>query len=665
VPRLRDVPDEVTSSYLRQHIDNPVEWYSWSDDALERARALDRPIFLSVGYAACHWCHVMAHESFENPALAEALNRDFVPIKVDREERPDLDAVYMAATQLVSGHGGWPMSVFLTPEGRPFMAGTYYPPTDRGGQVGFDRLLAAMADAWQHQRVAVERQADDLAQALEREIRFLDHLAPATEQLNLAAARRLLRDDLVSRFDQRGGFGTAPKFPRPSYVEALLEFDDDESRRAVEGTLDAMARNGLYDHLLGGFARYSVDNDWRVPHFEKMLSDQALLARCYLRAAKRFARAEWRVAALETIDFVERELRVEHGYASSLDADAGGHEGSHVTWTPDEVRACLQAAGLDDAVQPSLHRWSLEEMDFEGRSNPRLSIDSPFECPRELLAARDALRAQRALRVAPGRDEKVILEWNAMYASALLQSGVPRLEQRAYELLAGLGATHFDGTTCWRTESRRAVATASDLAWFVDACVDAFEASGDGEWLRHGNDVATYLLEYFWEGDVPSVTTPHVGLGISVVDQRVHDLALRPQEIFDGATHSAHAVTTRALSRLALCSDDQHLMTVAQRLVELATPLLAKHPGAVVDLVAAAGFALEGIEIVVPGDANALSDHVRSRAMFRTVLITGSGSSPLLRGREAGLAYVCRAGVCELPVQSVADLDAQLDHTQA
>jgi len=665
VPRLRDAPDEVTSSYLRQHINNPVEWYSWSDDALERARDLDRPIFLSIGYAACHWCHVMAHESFENPILAEALNRDFVPIKVDREERPDLDAVYMAATQLVSGHGGWPMSVFLTPEGRPFMAGTYYPPTERGGQVGFDRLLAAMADAWQHQRETVERQASDLAQALEREVRFLDHLAPATEQLNLGAARRLLRDDLVSRYDPRGGFGTAPKFPRPSYVEALLEFDDDESRRVVEGTLDAMARNGLYDHLLGGFARYSVDNDWRVPHFEKMLSDQALLARCYLRAAKRFARADWRIAALETIDFVERELRVEHGYASSLDADAGGHEGSHVTWTPDEARACLHAAGLDAAVQPSLHRWCLEENIFEGRSNPRLAADAPFECPVELIAARDALRAQRARRVAPGRDEKVILEWNAMYASALLHSREPRLEQRAYELLARLGTTHFDGTTCWRTESRRAVATASDLAWYIDACVDAFEASGDGEWLRHGDDVATYLLEYFWEGDVPSVARPHVGQGISVVDRRVHDLALRPQEIFDGATHSAHAVTTRALSRLALCSDDQRLLTVAQRLVELATPLLAKHPGAVVDLVAAAGFALESVEIVVPGDASALSEHVRSRAMFRTVLITGTGPSPLLHGREAGLAYVCQAGVCELPVRSVADLDAQLDLIQA
>lgn len=661
MPRLRDAPDDVTSSYLRQHIDNPVDWYSWDDDALQRARDLDRPIFLSIGYAACHWCHVMAHESFEDPALARVLNRDFVPIKVDREERPDLDAVYMAATQLVSGHGGWPMSVFLTPDGRPFMAGTYYPPTQRGGHVGFDRLLASMSDAWQNQRDAVESQADTIAEGLAREVRFLDHLAPSSDRLDLDASRERLREDLVGRYDARGGFGTAPKFPRPSYLEALLEFNDEQSRRAVEGTLDAMARNGLFDHLLGGFARYSVDDDWLVPHFEKMLSDQALLARCYLRAAKCFDRPDWRAVALDTIDFVERELRVQYGYASSLDADAGGHEGSHVTWTSDEARECLHAAGLDDALEASLRRWGLAATNFEGRSIPRLAAEAPFECPSDLLAAREALRTQRARRVPPGRDQKVILEWNAMFASAMLLSGVRELQVRAYELLGGLGATHFDGTTCWRTEARTAVATASDLAWFIDACVDAFESSGDAQWLRHGDDVATYLLEYFWEGDVPSVSTPHVGRGVSLVDKRVHDLGLRPQEIFDGATPSTHAVTTRALARLALCRDDQRLLSVAQRLVELATPLLVQHPTAVVDLVAAAGFALEGVEVVIPGDTNDLSQHVRSRAMFRTVLVTGSGPSPLLRAREPGYAYVCRGGVCELPVRSVIDLDAQLD----
>jgi hypothetical protein len=249
----------------------------------------------------------MAHESFEDEAVATVLNENFVAIKVDREERPDVDALYMAATQLVSGHGGWPMSVFLVPDGRPFMAGTYYPPVARHGQVDFTSLLHAMHDAWSNRRDDVERQADELSLALEREVSFIDHLAPFTNTLDLAASRRRLRDELVGRVDAEGGFGDAPKFPRPSYVEALLEFNDDEARRAVERTLNAMSRRGIYDHLRGGFARYSVDAQWHVPHFEKMLSDQALLARTYLRAAQAMPEhAEWREVALDTIEFGPR-----------------------------------------------------------------------------------------------------------------------------------------------------------------------------------------------------------------------------------------------------------------------------------------------------------------------------------------------------------------------
>ena len=661
MPLLRARPDLVTSSYLRQHLTNPVDWFSWGDDALELARELDRPIFLSIGYAACHWCHVMAHESFENETLARVLNEHFVAIKVDREERPDLDALYMAATQLVSGHGGWPMSVFLTPDGRPFMAGTYYPPTDRGNHVGFDRLLDAMSDSWQHQRERVERQANELAQALTREVRFLDHLAPVREMLDLPASRRRLRDDLVTRFDPRGGFGTAPKFPRPSYIEALFDFDDVDAWRAVEGTLEAMARGGLFDHLAGGFARYSVDDDWHVPHFEKMLCDQALLARCYLRASERFQRRDWRLVALATLDFVETEMRLVEGYASSLDADAQGLEGSHVTWTPDEVANTLDADDLGHLSDACVRRWRLDETDFEGRAIPRLRDGEPFDCPPELREARDALVARRRQRVQPGRDEKVILEWNAMFASALLLSGDPLRQHRAFELLGQLGRTHFAGSQVWRTEARTAVATASDLAWYIDACVDAFEVSGDDAWLNHAADVAVLLTTHYWEGPLPSVHEPHVGLGISLVDHRVHDLASRPQEVFDGATHAAHSVTTRSLARLALCRGDQNLLAVAERLVELARTLVIKHPSAVPDLLVGAGYALEGVEIVIPGGTNTLSEHVRSRAMFRTVLITGSGSSPLLSARQSGLAYVCRGGVCSIPVDNVPDLQGQLD----
>ena len=476
----------ASSAYLRQHAENPVDWWTWDQWALDEAARLDRPIFLSIGYAACHWCHVMAHESFEDADVAAVLNEHFISIKVDREERPDVDALYMAATQLVSGHGGWPMSVFLLPDGRPFMAGTYYPPVARYGQVAFTSLLHAMHDAWTNRRDEVERQAMELSRALERDVSFIDHLAPFTDTLDLAASRELLRDELVDRVDAEGGFGDAPKFPRPSYVEALLEFTDDEARLAVERTLDAMSRRGIYDHLRGGFARYSVDAQWHVPHFEKMLSDQALLARAYLRAAAASDHREWYDVALDTIAFVVSDLAVDQGFASALDADAGGVEGSHVTWTPHEVAAALERDGGLDDLDATLRRWRIEEPGaFEGRSIPRLADAEPFTTPVALVGARESLRRSRASRAQPGRDEKVILEWNAMFASALFMSGVAPYVERGVSLLESLRRTHWSDGVWWRTESRRAHASASDLAWLVDAYVDAFESTGHDEWLTH------------------------------------------------------------------------------------------------------------------------------------------------------------------------------------
>jgi uncharacterized protein YyaL (SSP411 family) len=652
--------DQLGSSYLLDHADNPVDWRAWGDNALEEASLSDRPIFLSVGYAACHWCHVMAHESFENAEIAALLNQYFVPIKVDREERPDVDALYMAATQLVSGHGGWPMSVFLLPDGRPFMAGTYYPPHDRGGQVGFERLLLALHDVWSTQREKLETQATELSRALSREVSFVDHLAPATESLDLAVSRETLRRELIERVDDDGGFGDAPKFPRPSFVEALLEFDDDASRRAVDITLDAMSRRGLYDHFGGGFARYSVDGEWHVPHFEKMLSDQALLARCYLKAARARDREDWREVALDTLSFVVRDLRLPHGYAASLDADADGVEGSHITWSTEEVASVLveESSHLRDSV---LRRWRIESPGtFEGRSIPRLAEGEPFVTPHDLIAAHDALITSRGQRVQPSRDEKVILEWNAMLASAFLQSNNHEFESRGIELLRELRASHLSDGVWWRTAHRRAQATASDVAWLVDAHVDAFEVSGDDEWLDLARRLADYLIEHYWDGPVPTSASPQVGRGVFSQSDLVLDLVTRPKEIFDGATPSTHAVSTRALARLALCLGDSELLTVAQRLVDLAGSLLISHPVAVPDLVEAAGFALQGVEVVIPGDQSELADHVRSKSMPRTVLITGVGTSPLLQGRSEGLAYVCRGGVCRLPVDNLPALDAEL-----
>jgi uncharacterized protein YyaL (SSP411 family) len=661
MPLLRDVARNELSPYLAQHVDNPVEWWTWGDDALFEAVRRDQPIFLSVGYAACHWCHVMAHESFDDPALASVLNENFVAIKVDREERPDLDQLYMAATQLISGHGGWPMSVFLLPDGRPFTAGTYYPPTDRHGQVGFATLLHAVATAWRTRRGDVEKQALAVQQALAREIAFVEHLAPRTTPVDLDRVRRELATEITEATDSDGG-ASAPRFPRPSYVNALSGFEDEPTQRARQRILQAMCRGGLFDHLAGGFARYSVDSHWHVPHFEKMLSDQAMLARTYFRAAREEgARYHYDDVARRTVAFVQRELRVPYGFGASLDADAAGVEGSHITWTDDEVRDVLDAAGLTDQFSPVTTYLSIGPPgDLEGRSVPRLAAGADFVAPAPLQPALAALWAARQRRPQPTRDDKVILEWNAMFASALFASGDERLRADARALLDSLESSHFQRGHWWRTESCRDYATAADVAWLIDVYVDVFEAAGEDSWLAKAYDAASYLIEHYWDGTVPRANSPHDGAGFFSTSDQCTDLFTRPKEIFDGATPSSHAVATRALARLALCRADQDLLCVPERLVELGAELIATHPRAVVDLVEAASFT-SGVEVVIPGVANALSDHVRSLPMLRGVLITGSGLSPLLRGRREGLAYVCHQGWCERPVDSVDELAALLE----
>ena len=662
MPLLRESKDQIGSPYLRQHADNPVDWWSWGPDALAHAVQLDRPIFLSVGYASCHWCHVMAHESFEDPEVARLLNQWFVAIKVDREERPDVDALYMAATQAVTGQGGWPMSVFLTPDARPFMAGTYYPPEDRHGQVGFTRLLSAMHDAWTTQRAAVEEQATELSRASARDVSFVDHLNAHDARFDALAALTSVREQLKTQFDEEGGFGHAPKFPRPSFIEALLDDRDATSQRCVTRTLNAMSRGGIYDHLRGGFARYSVDAQWHVPHFEKMLSDQALLARAYLRAYRaRPEREDWSEVALDTLRFVVTDLRVEGGFAASLDADANGVEGSHVTWSVDDVRSALVGEGLAEHLDEVLTRYCISSPGlFEGRSIPRLANGEPFTTPGPLRTSLEALRDARARRPQPGRDEKIILEWNAMFASAALHSGEIELMTIALDLLTTLSRTHWHDGVWWRTEHRNAYATASDVGWLLDANVDAFERTGDHAYLQRADSLATYLVEHYWDGPVPTRATPHEGRGLFSQCDLAADLPVRPKEIFDGATPSAHAVGTRSLARLSLCSGEDTYLYVAERLLEIATPLLVAHPMAVVDLVLAAPYVTNGVEVVVPGAGNELSEHVRSLSMANAVLITGDGPSPLFEGRRAGLAYVCQRGVCQLPASTVGELDEQL-----
>jgi hypothetical protein len=660
MPLLRDCTGELASSYLISHADNPVDWWTWGEDALGEATRRDCPIFLSVGYAACHWCHVMAHESFEDPTLAALLNENFVAIKVDREERPDLDQLYMAATQLINGHGGWPMSVFLLPDGRPFTAGTYYPPVDRHGQVGFGTLLSAVSTAWRTRRGDVDSQARAVEQSLSREIAFVEHLAPRSTPLDLASIRVALALEIAEATDADGG-ESAPRFPRPSFVDALLADGNDSSRDAARRILRAMSRRGLFDHLGGGFARYSVDAEWHVPHFEKMLSDQAMLARTYFLAARESEDfAPFAEVARRTVRFVQEELRVTAGYATSLDADAAGVEGSHITWTTEEVQFALREAGLERDLEQVLTRLTIRAPgDLEGRSVPRLADGADFTPPRALAPALDALEASRRRRPQPTRDDKVILEWNAMFARALFASRDPAMLADSMALLLSLESTHFQRGHWWRTESNRDYATAADVAWLIDAYVDAYEIAGDDGWLTRAYDAASYLVEHYWDGPVATARSPHDGGGVFSTSDECVDLFTRPKEIFDGATPSSHAVATRALARVALCRGDQNLMAIAERLVEIGAELLATHPRAVPDLVAAVGL-VNGLEVVIPGEPNMLSDHVRSLPMLRGVVITGSGSSPLLAGRQAGLAYVCRAGSCQRPVATVDELTAVL-----
>ena len=664
VPLLRDVARDGLSPYLAQHVDNPVQWWLWGEDALAEATRRDCPIFLSVGYAACHWCHVMAHESFQDVALATQLNKGFVAIKVDREERPDLDQLYMAATQLIGGHGGWPMSVFLLPDGRPFTAGTYYPPVDRHGQVGFGTLLSAVGTAWRQRRADVDAQARAVHDSLSREIAFIEHLAPRAEPLDLESIRRALAAEITTTTDADGG-SSAPRFPRPSYVEALLASGDADARDTAKRILSVISRRGLFDHLGGGFARYSVDAKWHVPHFEKMLSDQALLARTYFVAARLNENfAPFADVARRTVQFVYDNLRVNAGYAASLDADAGGVEGSHITWTPHDVDAVLRNASLERFTDEVLARYTITGGgDIEGASVPRLAENAAFTPSTVLEPAIDVLSVARQARPQPTRDDKVILEWNAMFARALFASRDEALVRDAMGLLESLATSHFQRGHWWRTESCRDYATAADVAWLTDAYVDAFEVAGDDAWLTRAYDAASYLIEHYWDGPVPSARSPHEGGGVFSTSDQCVDLFTRPKEIFDGATPSSHAVATSALARLALCRGDQDLMVIAERLVELGAELIATHPRAVVDLVAAASV-VNGLEVVIPGESNALSDHVRSLPMLRGVIITGSGTSPLLVGRQEGLAYVCHAGSCERPVASVAELANLLSEAQ-
>ncbi len=691
---------DETSPYLRQHADNPVEWFPWGPEALRRAHDEDKPIFLSIGYASCHWCHVMAHESFEDADTAADLARSFISVKVDREERPDLDTVYMAATQALTGSGGWPMSVFCTPDGRPFYAGTYFPPVERHGLPSFRRVVQALGQAWLTEREQVLEQADALVGAVQRELNLAEVLgADAADDhgdargdaggtappgvggavlrgergggadVDAAACIVAVVDGLRPGFDPEwGGFGPAPKFPRPTLVELCLRAarasgpgeSGDAARLMAHRTLDAMAAGGIYDHIVGGFCRYSTDARWLVPHFEKMLTDQALLARAYLHAWQDGGRSDYLVVATETLDWVLRDLSTPEGALySSFDADAGGVEGAHATFSPRDLAAVLPP----DLTAPAAGWYGITEAgNWEGRSIPVRPVGAALARPREIEQARVLLAEARARRVQPARDEKVLTEWNAMAAATLAEvacaTGRAEYGRRAVEIGAFLWECMYsDGRLMrsWQGGRARHLAVAADHAWLAEACLRLSEWTGKAVWRERALAAVRQLCALFWDDKSG---------GFFTTGADAETLVVRPKEFLDGALPATNSIAVTVLLRTNALVEDPVLERAAERTIALARPLLERHRGAVADLVAALPLWNGRYEIVVTGDRPDLLAEVRRHWLPSAVTAWGQpDDGPLFAGRpsEPGQAYVCQARSCRMPAGNAATLAAQLE----
>ena len=645
---------DETSPYLRQHRDNPVDWYAWGAEAFAAARERNVPILLSVGYSACHWCHVMAHECFEDAEVATKMNELFVNVKVDREERPDVDAVYMDAVQAMTGRGGWPMTVFMTPDREPFYGGTYYP------KEAFMKLMDAIDDVYRNKPDDVRQNVDALVTAIDTtaNLRPADD-APGIEQLNDALKA------LAVAYDQEwGGFGQAPKFPSTFHVELMLRAymtnAGDGPKNIVATTLDAMCSGGMYDHIGGGFARYSTDREWLVPHFEKMLYDQALLLGTYLRGLIVIGRPQYRLVVEETIEYVLTTLRhPDGGFYSAEDADSPDSEGMPVegwysTWTPDEVRVAL--AELDGATVETLIDWYgiTDEGNFEGRSIPnRLSARGQLVRPPELDDARRRLLTARSQRPRPGLDDKVLTEWNALFLSSLAQAAavfgrrdwLDAAIANGEFLLRELRGPSGRWSRSWQadgTPRARHDALAADHAALVDAFTRLAEASGEARWIAEAVATAETMLDWFWDPD-------HGGLYTTAEDAEA--LVVRQKDITDGATPSANSSAAIALFRLAALTGEQRYAHQADRILQLLAGQVAKSTSQFSNALVASDLRRRGItEVVIAGRRPDLVRLAQSIWRPDTVLAWGEPyDSPLWHERSDGFGYICREYSCQAP----------------
>ena len=663
----------ATSPYLLQHADNPVDWWPWGEEAFAHARRRDVPVLLSVGYAACHWCHVMAHESFEDPSTAEVVNDNVVAIKVDREERPDVDAVYMAATQAMTGQGGWPMTVFMTPDGEPFYCGTYFP------REHFVRLVTAVARAWQQDRGQVNEQAERIAAALAENASALSGLGagagPGAGDAAFEAITAEAVGGLEAGFDRSaGGFGRAPKFPPSMVLEFLLRHYSRTGSPAAlamtEGTCEAMARGGIYDQLGGGFARYSVDGEWVVPHFEKMLYDNALLARAYTDLWRMTGSLLARRVAEETCDFMLRELRTpEGGFAASLDADSDGTEGAFYVWTPAELREVLGEADAEFAARlfGVTERGTFEHgaSVLQRRSDPvdTAGLERLDRIRGVLLAARDG-------RPRPARDDKVVAAWNGMAIAAVAEAGLilprPDLVTAAEDAADLLVALHVRGPRLTRTSKDGVAGTSAglleDYACVASGLLALYGVTGRSRWVEVAGALLDTVLSSFGDGSGGFYDTADDG----------ERLIFRPADPADGATPSgAFAAADALLSYGALTGSSRH-RDAAVAALRVLPPIAARYPRAAGTGLWVAEALLSGpaeIAVVGPDDDPRTIDLLRTAVHMAppgAVFALGPGADgaaeavPLLAGRglvKGGpAAYVCRGFTCLAPVTTPAGL---------
>jgi uncharacterized protein YyaL (SSP411 family) len=649
---------QETSPYLLQHADNPVDWYPWGDEALLRARELNLPLLVSIGYSACHWCHVMAHESFENPETAAAMNQRFVCIKVDREERPDIDAVCMAACQTMTGQGGWPLNVFLTPDQQPFFAGTYFPPEARGGLPSWRMVIEAVDEAWSQRPEEVREQGARLAAAIAASASVQRAEETRVPQNAISDAVHAL----AQMFDRvHGGWGGAPKFPPHSTLEFLLAAGDVELAPA---TLHAMAAGGIYDQVGGGFARYAVDATWTVPHFEKMLYDNALLARTYLHAWQVTREQRFAEVCAETLDWALREMRgPEGGFCSALDADSEGVEGKFYVWTVDELRDALGAELAEPAIA---HFGATVEGNFEHGTNV---LEARGEPPERLPEIRRKLFDVRAERVRPGLDDKRLTGWNALMIAALADAGAV-LGREDY-LTAARDCAEFvlselrdDENNLLRTwKDGRAALTGylEDHAYMVQALLALYEATFDERWYVEAVALADTMIERFGDRE-------HGGFFTTAAD--VPHLVGRRKDLEDTPIPSGNSAAALGLLRLARLSADRSYEQWAAGVLALHTPLALRHPLAFGHLLQALDLYLATPREVAIVGAGPLTGALRTRYRPHIALAgTDAGSTEgtavaLLRdrttvdGRQA--AYVCERFACQLPVTELAALEALL-----